>query len=210
MMAERLLEFHRVLKKSGSLLLHCDTRTSHYLRLLTDCIFGSKNFVNEIIWKRQAAHNNYKQGIGHFGRLHDSIFLYAKVAGKHIWNPDYIPYNQQYIDKNYSKIDEAGRRYGTGDITAPGGERKDKGNPYYEFLGVTRYWRYSKEKMERLYHDGRIIQTNTGNVPVKKKYLMSFGVLYCRTYGQILSRSLPMQGNELVTPHRNPWPFWKE
>ena len=40
-----------------------------------------------------------------------------------------------------------------------------------KFLGVTRYWRYSRERMERMYNEGRIIQTKPGNVPLEKKYL---------------------------------------
>jgi site-specific DNA-methyltransferase (adenine-specific) len=42
-----LLELHRVLKPTGSLYLHCDPTTSHYLKLILDTIFGAKNFRNE-------------------------------------------------------------------------------------------------------------------------------------------------------------------
>jgi len=56
-----------------------------------------------------------------------------------------------------------------GDITGPGGAAK--GNPYYEFLGVTRYWRYSKERMQELYEQGRIVQAKPGAVPSYKRYL---------------------------------------
>ena len=61
------------------------------------------------------------------------------------------------------------RRYGLGDLTGPGGE--SKGNPEYEVMGVTRYWRYSQEKMTQLIESGRIIQTNPGAVPAYKRYL---------------------------------------
>ncbi len=33
-------------------------------------------------------------------------------------------------------------------MTGPGGAAK--GNPQYEVMGVTRYWRYSKDKMNKL------------------------------------------------------------
>jgi hypothetical protein len=56
-----------------------------------------------------------------------------------------------------------------GDLTGPGGAAK--GNPQYEFLGVTRYWRYTKENMEDLYRKGRIVQTAPGRVPQYKRYL---------------------------------------
>ena len=48
-MGIRLIEMHRVLKDTGSIYLHCDPTASHYLKILMDCIFGSKNFQNEII-----------------------------------------------------------------------------------------------------------------------------------------------------------------
>src|ERR1700728_1359848 len=64
-----------------------------------------------------------------------------------------------------------GRRYSLGDIGAPGGAAPSKGNPYYEFLGVKRYWRFSKERMQELYDKGEIVQTKPGSVPRQKRYL---------------------------------------
>jgi len=51
-MAPRLVELRRVLKPTGSLYLHCDPTMSHYLKILMDAIFGTRNFVNEIVWQR--------------------------------------------------------------------------------------------------------------------------------------------------------------
>ena len=49
MMANRLLEMHRVLKSTGSLYLHCDPTASHYLKIVLDGVFGKENYRNEII-----------------------------------------------------------------------------------------------------------------------------------------------------------------
>ena len=49
-MAIRLMECQRILKSTGSIYLHCDPTMSHHLKLLLDCIFGEKNFLNEVIW----------------------------------------------------------------------------------------------------------------------------------------------------------------
>lgn len=46
MMANRLIEMHRVLKPTGSLYLHCDPSSSHYLKLVLDGIFGPQMFKN--------------------------------------------------------------------------------------------------------------------------------------------------------------------
>ena len=73
-MDERLLHCHRLLKKTGSLYLHCDYRTNYKLRNILDEVFGVKNFVNEIIWC-------YKGGgcKKRFARKHDTVFLYSKT-----------------------------------------------------------------------------------------------------------------------------------
>ena len=47
MMAQRMIELHRVLKPTGSIYLHCDPTASHYLKLLLDAVFGAANFVTK-------------------------------------------------------------------------------------------------------------------------------------------------------------------
>jgi DNA modification methylase len=138
---------------------------------MLDQIFGENQFVNEIIWKRQSAHSDAKQGSKHLGRVHDSIFLYSK-SDDYTFNHLYRPYDEDYIEKFYKHVESnSGRRYSLGDITAPGGAAPSKGNPYYEFLGVKRWWRFSKERMQELYEQGRIVQTKPGAVPREKRYL---------------------------------------
>lgn len=82
----------------------------------------------------------------------------------------YTVYDEEYVQAFYKHVElRTGRRYRLSDITGPGGAAK--GNPRYEFLGVTRYWRFSKEKMQELHKKGRIVQTKTGAVPAQKRYL---------------------------------------
>ena len=82
----------------------------------------------------------------------------------------FLVYDENYVNTFYRYAEpDTGRRYRLGDLTAPGGEAK--GNPYYEFLGVTRYWRYSKQRMQKLYEQGRVVQTKPGAVPQYKRYL---------------------------------------
>src|SRR5207253_7074425 len=61
MMAPRLVELRRVLKRTGSLYLHCDPTASHYLKLLLDAVFGPQQFRSEVIWKRASAHSSSKR-----------------------------------------------------------------------------------------------------------------------------------------------------
>jgi adenine specific DNA methylase Mod len=78
-MAPRLVELRRVLKRTGSLYLHCDPTMSHYLKVLLDAIFGADHVVNEVIWKRSTAHSDSEQGAKHMGRLHDTILASSRL-----------------------------------------------------------------------------------------------------------------------------------
>ncbi|MFH1141718.1 MAG: DNA methyltransferase [Chloroflexota bacterium] len=168
-MTPRLLELHRVLKPTGSLYLHCDPAASHYLKLVLDTIFGPGNFRNEIVWKRSSAHSDVGQGAKHMGRLHDIIFNYSK-GDSFTSNRLFTPYDLSYLENFYRHVEAgSGRRYRLGDITGPRGAAK--GNPRYEFMGVIRYWRYTKERMQELLEQGRIVQSKSGAVPQYKRYL---------------------------------------
>lgn len=166
----RVVEIRRVLKPTGSFFLHCDSTSSHYLKLVLDGIFCGQGgeFQNEIIWKRSHAHSDGRQGSQHFGRVTDTIFFYTKSL-EHTWNRQYVPYEKEYVDRDYRRIDEDGRRYRIDNLQGPGGAAK--GNPFYEVMGVKRYWRYSQEKMAELIRKGRVIQTKPGAVPQYKRYL---------------------------------------
>lgn len=170
-MRDRLLSLHRVLKPTGCLYLHCDPTASHYLKVMLDGIFGRERFVNEITWKRSSAHSDTKQGSRHFGRVSDSILFYGKGDDRRrTWNQLYTEYDQAYIERDYRRIEpETGRRYRIDNLQGPGGAAK--GNPQYEVMGVTRYWRYSKDRMDELLRQGRVVQTKPGAVPQYKRYL---------------------------------------
>ena len=93
--AIRLIECHRVLKNTGSVYLHCDATMSHYLKLLLDCIFGEKNFKNEIVWCYTGPSNTKR----YYPRKHDSLFFYVKNA-----QDDYV-FNTQSIKIPYAKLE---------------------------------------------------------------------------------------------------------
>jgi DNA modification methylase len=170
MMAVRLLELHRVLKPTGSLFLHCDPTASHYLKILLDGVFTPEGFRNDIVWKRaDTVKGNFGQASKFFDRNTDSILFYAKGEGQKFF-PQFKPYTQEYIDGFYKYKEEGtGRIYRLISMTGPGGAAK--GNPEYAVMGVTRYWRYSKEKMNALIEAGMVVQTDEGNVPQRKLYL---------------------------------------
>jgi adenine specific DNA methylase Mod len=169
MLYERLILMRDLMHPEGSIYVHMGWGVSHYVRSVLDEVFGRDNAVNQIIWKRQTAHSDSGQGSEHLGRLHDVILLYSK-GPSYAWNLQYAKYDEKYLQTHYKNIDpHTGRRYELDNLTAPGGSAK--GNPNYEFLGVSRFWRYSRERMQRLYDDGRIVQPSPGAVPRFKRYL---------------------------------------
>jgi DNA modification methylase len=168
-MALRIYYMHKVLKDTGSFYLHCDPTMSHYLKLICDMVFCENNFRNEISWKRSHAHSDSKQGSKHYGRVRDVILFYSKTESL-FFHSQYTEYEKAYIDTYYKFIEEGtNRRYWLDNLQGPGGAAK--GNPFYEVMGVSRYWRYSKDKMQKLIEEGRVIQTNPGTVPKYKRYL---------------------------------------
>lgn len=170
MMAPRLVELRRVLKPSGSIFLHCDPTAGHYLKLLMDAIFGHKNFRNEIIWRRTAA-----KGLStvQLPTNHDIIFRYSRSDDAK-WNMTAVcvPYDLANLDPKtagkYSLRDPDGRRYQLSDLTNPNPNRP---HLTYEFLGVTKVWRWTRDRMQAAYEAGLVIQPSPGAVPRFKRYL---------------------------------------
>ena len=166
MMTARLIELHRVLKDTGSLYLHCDPTASHYLKIVLDMVFGKENFRNEIVWRRSHPKGH---AFTRFATSHDVIFAFSKSINQAKWNPVYQEYNKENIEKQYSLIDENGRRYQLTSLLNP---NPDRPNLTYEFKNVTKVWRWTKKRMLEADREGRIIVPKGGKgIPRYKRYL---------------------------------------
>lgn len=164
MMSLRILELHRTLKPTGSFYLHCDQTMSHYLKTICDVIFGEARFGNEIVWERT---NAKSLAFTRFAANHDLILRYSK-GPKWTWNAQYSGYDEKYVADFYKYTDaDSGRRYRLSDLTNP---NKNRPNLTYEFLGVKRVWRWTRERMEKAYREGLIVQSKPGAVPAFKRY----------------------------------------
>lgn len=64
-----------LLSDNGTIWISIDDNESHYIKVLSDSIFGRQNFINEIVWQRAYAPVNLKKT---FSRSHDYIEVYAK------------------------------------------------------------------------------------------------------------------------------------
>lgn len=155
-MANRLLELHRVLKQNGSLYLHCDPTASHYLKIVLDAVFGVENFQNEIVWQRTNAHNMRTKG---FVRSNDILLFYTK-SEDFVFNEQYTEYSPEQL-KRY-KPDENGRLFTGQDLTFS----TVNPNRQFEWRGAkppsNRSWGLSFEQLEKLYAEGKILLRKDG------------------------------------------------
>jgi DNA modification methylase len=164
MMAIRLIELHRVLKRTGSLYLHCDPTASHYLKLLLDGVFGADNFRNEIIWKRTTPKG---LAFSRFASNHD-VLLVSQAGNSAVWNAAYSQHSDDYLER-YSLVDEAtGRRFQATSLINPNANRP---NLTYEFGGHTKVWRWTRERMEAAAAAGLIYFPSNGGIPREKRFL---------------------------------------
>jgi adenine-specific DNA-methyltransferase len=162
-MYERLLLLKELLAEHGSIYLHCDPRRGAFLRIVLDEVFGEDKFVNEITWVRSLPHGNISFG---FGRNHDTILFYTKGENA-TWHQQYVPHRQEYLDQFYRYTDDNGRVYRLISCINP---NKNRPNLTYEWKGVTRVWKFSKERMERMDREGLLVYSSSG-IPQYKGYL---------------------------------------
>ncbi|NQG18757.1 site-specific DNA-methyltransferase [Streptococcus suis] len=160
MMYPRLVLARNLLKDSGVIFISIDDNEQANLKAICDEIFGEENFVANICHKSRASISNDKIISG----SHNIILLYAKNERIVFSNRSNI--GTAPILEGFTKEDELGK-YKLVPVDGPGGAKK--GNPYYEFLGIEKYWRFSKNTMEDMYNKGLIVKT--GNNLQQKYYL---------------------------------------
>ncbi|MEO8168899.1 MAG: DNA methyltransferase [bacterium] len=166
MMSLRIVELHRVLKPTGSFYLHCDPTMSHYLKTACDIVFGGEKFKTEIAWRRS---NPKGLAFTRFASCHDVILFYSKDIVGATWNPSYKAYDDEKANAQYSLIDEVGRRYQLTSLLNPNPNRP---NLTYKFKGVTKVWRWTKERMLEEDAKGHIVVPREGKgIPRYKRYL---------------------------------------
>ena len=137
-MSVRLLELHRILKPTGSIYLHCDDTAVHYLKSIMDALFGSRNYRNNVVWKRATAHNDSKR----FGRILDHLLFYSKGPNP-VWNPMAIasPKDDEELQRVYPSTDERGR-YRSADLTGQSVSQGESGRAWrgYDVTAWGRHW----------------------------------------------------------------------
>ncbi|MEA5641049.1 site-specific DNA-methyltransferase [Cutibacterium granulosum] len=157
----RLLLARRLLADDGVIFVSLDDKEAHYCKVLMDEVFGRENFVADISHKARASVSNDKI----ISVSHNHLLMFARNERR-----VYAQREKYGITKDTSTFtlkDERGY-YKLVPVDGPGGARK--GNPYYEFLGVEGYWRFSKATMQDMYNDGLIVKQGKS---LQQKYYKS-------------------------------------
>ena len=162
-MAPRLVEMRRILKPTGSIYYHCDPTASHYIKAIMDCIFGAKNYRNEIIWKR--TRRGFKGSKAKAKRLNsntDTILFYAKSDAAFFDQTRIAePYEPGYVEKAFKFEDENGRYY----LDTAHNRPSAKASPTlcYEYKGFfppfESGWKTGRARMEELDEAGEIVES---------------------------------------------------
>lgn len=161
MMYPRLLLAKNLLSDDGVVFISIDDHEVVNLENICNEIFGESNRIATICHKSRASISNDKI----VSSNHNFIAFYAKNITVIERNRKLIGVDPVLDNFNYDDNDGKGE-YRLVPVDGPGGEKK--GNPFYEFLGITNYWRFSKETMTEKYNNGYVAKR--GNSLYQKYY----------------------------------------
>ena len=150
MIYERLLLMRDLMHSEASIYVHSDWRVNSLIRLALDEVFGSHNFVNEIIWKRRTG---YMGTYNKFGSVTDTILWFSK-GENYTFEEQAIPNDPIYLER-FKYKDDKGRFYRLADLSSP----NLRPNLKYEYRGCPpppNGWAVSLEKMEQMEREGRL------------------------------------------------------
>ena len=172
MMYPRLKLARDLLSDDGVIFISIDDYEQENLKKITDEIFGSCNFIGQIVWERSYAPINM---VKHFSKSHDYIIVYAKNIELAKCNG--LP-RPESTNAKYSNPDNDPRGLWRTDNLSVGPAIESK---IYEIVTPSgrrclppkgRCWLYTKERYEEMVADNRIWFGEKGdNVPAPKRFL---------------------------------------
>ena len=160
MIYPRLKVARDLLTNDGAIFISIGDDEEANLIKICDEIFGEHNFIASICHKHRASVSNDRI----ISENHNHLVFYARDISVMFANQKLIGEDPKLEGFKYS--DDNGE-YKLTPVDGPGGSKK--GNPYYEFLGIEGYWRYSKETMQQKYDAGLIVRTPNG---LQQKYYL--------------------------------------
>ncbi len=158
----RFEAIHRIMADDGSVYVHIDVKMEHHVRLLLDEVFGPRNFRNSITRIKCNPKNFARHS---YGNIKDTILFYSVSPNRIKWHPQEEPLTGADVESRYPLVDDAGRRYATTPLHAPGTTRNGPTGGLWRGMPppAGRHWRYPPDKLEELDASGRIAWSSTGN-----------------------------------------------
>jgi adenine-specific DNA-methyltransferase len=177
MMWPRVTLLKELLTETGAILVNIDDTEVGNLRLMLDEIFGSKNFISNVVWqKKYSPQNDAKL----FSAMHDHILIYAKDIENVELN--LLPRTAKQ-DKAYKNPDNDSRGPWKATDSTCNKSRTQRPNLYYEITNPnngdkilpleTRVWRYSNDVHVQKENDNRVYWGKDGSnkTPAYKSFL---------------------------------------
>lgn len=172
MMRERLELMKELLSPVGSIYVHLDWHTSHYVKVLMDEIFDYGNMINEIVWKRKLGTAGQSK---QYGASYDQILFYSKTNeynfnSQKSLDSDHV---KEYIESRFTRIDRtgkhAGKRWMPYPLANPGEPTKGLIYKYKGWSPPPKGWRMIQEKLKALDDDERIYYPEKGGERLQEK-----------------------------------------
>lgn len=168
-MRRRLILMRETMTDDGSIYVHIGHQMLGHLKILMDEVFGSDNFRN-LITRRKCSSKNFTRK--QYANINDYILFYSK-GKSYKWNKPGIKPTQDWIEREYPKLDNLGRRYKLVPVHAPGTRNGTTGQPWRGRMPPPgKHWQYTPAKLEELDRQGDIHWSRNGN-PRRKVYWSS-------------------------------------
>lgn len=165
-MRRRLILMRECMTDDGSIYVHIGHQMVAHLKIVMDEIFGADNFRN-LITRRKCSSKNFTSK--QFANLNDFVLFYTKGKA-YKWNQPGIEAEDDWILKEYPRVDDCGRRYKLVPIHAPGTRNGETGMPWRDMLPPPgKHWQYIPNRLEELDKSGDIYWSRNGN-PRRKVY----------------------------------------
>ena len=172
MMWPRLHLLKELLAEEGVIFVSIDDNEQHHLRMMMDEVFGSANFISNVIWQKIFSPKNSAK---HFSQDHDFLLGYARDITQ--WTPNLLERSEQATRRYKNQDDDPRGPWSSSDLTA----RNHYSLGTYEVTSpsgakfkpsVGNYFRVSPEHFAELDQDDRIWWGADGNnMPRLKRYL---------------------------------------
>jgi DNA modification methylase len=199
-LGDRVKEIWRVIKRNGSLYVHCDWHGDAYIRVnILDKLPG-EHFINHIIWQRTTGFICAAENTRRFRTQTDSIFLYAK-GENYTFNYEKIlpPLSEDKVRKYYPHSDEKGLFDAKNLARKPYAGKKINERKRYEYRGIVpKYeWLFVKETMEERDRNGEVFISKNGNLCYKLRPPANHAKKISNIWGDCTSQC-QISGKQLV------------